>query len=174
MLADEIPAAPFDIQPLTGDIFDFDGYEIRLIDLKPAETIHATGFYLPDSKTYVAGDQIYHKCHFYIGGGLNRPELWVESIKDVIAKCDINRIVPGHGAVGGLEIVERAIEYLENYAEIAKPLVPQPIIIEAMLKRFPDYKMEGVLYMTRGPAITSPTILKETGGKLSFGHGRVV
>ena len=100
--------------------------------------------------------------------------MWIASIQDVVANYDIERLIPGHGAVGGKEIVDRAIEYLEYYADVAKPLVTQPTIIEAMLKRFPDYKMEGVLYMTRGPAMTSPTILKQTGGKLSFGHGRVV
>ena len=174
MLTDEIPAALFDIEPLTGDAFDFDGHSIDIIDLKPAETIHATAFYLPDSKTYISGDQIYNRCHFYIGGGLNRPELWIESINDVTERFDIQRLIPGHGAVGATEIIERAIEYLEYYADVAGPLVPQPKIIEAMLERFPDYKMEGVLYLTRGPAMTSPTILKQTGGKLSFGRGRVV
>ncbi len=174
MFTDEIPSRLFDIEPLTGDVFDFDGHSIEIIDLKPAETIHATAFYLPDSKTYISGDQLYNRCHFYVGGGLNRPELWIESINDIVANYDMERVIPGHGAVGGTEIFDRAIEYLEYYADVARPLTPQPTIIEAMLKRFPDYKMEGVLYMTRGPAMTSPTLLKQTGGKLSFGHGQVV
>ena len=168
LLPTEIPAKLYEIDSLEGDTFHFDGHDIEIIDLSPAETIHATAFYLPESKTYISGDQLYNNCHHYIGGGLNRPDLWIESIRSVLRNYSITKVVPGHGDVGGTEIMETSIEYLSFYDSVSKPLVPQPRIMEAMLEKFPGYKMEGVLMMTRGPAITSPELLKKTAGKIHF------
>jgi glyoxylase-like metal-dependent hydrolase (beta-lactamase superfamily II) len=105
----EIPENLFDMLPIEGDSYDLDGHEIQFIDLKPAETVYATGFYIPETKSYIAGDQLYNKCHYYIGAGLNRPELWIESIEDVRNKLDIEVVIPGHGYVGGTEIFDEAM-----------------------------------------------------------------
>ncbi|PSW06787.1 MBL fold metallo-hydrolase [Photobacterium lipolyticum] len=171
---DEIPTELFTIEPLEGDVFDYDGHKIELIDSKPSETINLTTCYIPELKTYVASDQCYNRCHYYVGAGLNRPDLWIESIKDIAERYDIERVVPGHGAVGGLEIFEEAIEYLSLYQEVAKPLVPQKDIVQAMLEKYSDWKLEGMLYMTIGPAVTAPELIDETGGSIGFGTDCIV
>ena len=171
---EEIPQSLYPVEPLEGDVFDFNGHTIELIDVKPSETIHLMTCYIPELKTYVASDQAYNKCHYYVGPGLNRPDLWIESIKDIMDNYEIERLIPGHGAVGGIEIFEEAIEYLSFYQEVANPLVPQKDIVHAVLKKYPDWKMEGDLYMTIGPAITAQDLIDETGGKTSFGSGRPV
>ena len=173
-LDDEIPTDLYSVSPLEGDIFDFDGHKIELIDSKPSETLNLMTCYIPELKTYVASDQAYNRCHYYVGPGLNRPDLWIESIKDITDNYEIERVVPGHGAVGGLEIFEEAIEYLSFYQSVAKPLVPQKAIVDAVLKQYPDWKLEGVVSMTIGPAVTAPAILEETGGKSSFGDESIV
>lgn len=167
---DEIPEDLYPIQELEGDVYDFDGHEIRIVDLKPAETVNATAYYLPESKTYIAGDQLYNKCHYYIGAGLNRPELWVESLEDVQNKYPIENVVPGHGYVGGQEIFEEAKEYLKYYQEVWAPFVPQSEIVHAMLEKYPDWNLEGVLYLTIGPAMTDKALIEETGGHIKFGE----
>ncbi|EKO3437051.1 MBL fold metallo-hydrolase [Vibrio fluvialis] len=151
----ELPTELYPIEPLEGDVFDFYGHKIELIDSKPSETINLMTCYIPELKTYVASDQCYNRCHYYVGPGLNRPDLWIESIRDIAERFDIERVIPGHGAVGGLEIFEEAIEYLSLYQEVAKPLVPQKEIVRAILDKYSDWKLEGVLYMTIGPAITA-------------------
>lgn len=174
MGADKIPLNLPEITPLAGDYFDFDGHGIRILDLLPAETANATAFYLPDSKTLVAGDLAYNQCHLYISAGLNRPDLWAEAIEDVRSRVEISTVIPGHGAVGGTGILDDVRAYLDFYRKAAPPMTPQPAIIGALKERFPNHHMDGVLYLTREPAITHPQLLKETGGHMSFGAGRIV
>ncbi|EKO3972442.1 MBL fold metallo-hydrolase, partial [Vibrio fluvialis] len=170
----ELPTELYPIEPLEGDVFDFYGHKIELIDSKPSETINLMTCYIPELKTYVASDQCYNRCHYYVGPGLNRPDLWIESIRDIAERFDIERVIPGHGAVGGLEIFEEAIEYLSLYQEVAKPLVPQKEIVRAILDKYSDWKLEGVLYMTIGPAITAQDLIDETAGKRGFGSDSIV
>jgi glyoxylase-like metal-dependent hydrolase (beta-lactamase superfamily II) len=171
--AGEVPDKLFPIEAYTADTYHLDGHEIRLIDLMPAETINATAFYLPESKTYIAGDHLYNKCHYYIGAGLNRPDLWIDSLEAVMSNYQIERVVPGHGYVGGTEIFDEAIEYLRYYEAQYEPYKPQEEMVEAMLERYKDWHLEGVLYMAIGPAVTSPELLKKTGGHASFGVGPI-
>lgn len=96
----ELPTELYPIEPLEGDVFDFYGHKIELIDSKPSETINLMTCYIPELKTYVASDQCYNRCHYYVGPGLNRPDLWIESIRDIAERFDIERVIPGHGAVG--------------------------------------------------------------------------
>lgn len=170
---DEMPEDLYPIEELPPGSFDFDGHEIQIIDLKPAETVNATGFYLPEGKIYIAGDQLYNKCHYYVGAGLNRPDLWAESLKDVQDRFDIEQVIPGHGYVGGQEIFEEAYEYLKYYEEVSGPFVPQKQIVDAMLAKYPDWVLEGVLYLTIGPAMTDKHLIEETGGHIKFGDQQI-
>ncbi len=166
---DLILTTMFDIEALEGDSFDFDGHAIQIIDLLPGEMINATGFYIPELKTYVPGDQIFYKYHAYIAGGLNYPEAWIKSIEDVRGRYDIDTVIPGHGAVGkGDEVFDSAIEYLQVYADVYKPLLKQSIIAKHMIERFPDYPFKPVLYMTRGPAVIAPDLIEMLGGQIGF------
>jgi len=169
---DELPTALFPMEPLVGDTFDFDGHTIEVYDSKPSETINLTNFYIPEMKTYVASDQIYSNCHYYVGPGLNRPDLWIESIEDIRNRFDIKRVVPGHGAVGGPELFDEAIEYLTLYDKLSKPLVPQVDIVNGILKKYPDLKLPGVLIMTIGPAVTAAPLMEM--GKAGFGTEPIV
>ena len=169
--ASEMPDALVEIEELTGDVFDFDGHVVQVIDLKPAETIHATAFYIPELKAYVAGDQLFHKFHPYVAGGLNRPELWIESIEAIQKRYEIKTVVPGHGPIGDATILQAQIEYLRAYAAVSKPKVRQAAIADAMLAKYPDFALKEVLYMTRGPAVTSPELMKRVRGNMGFEKG---
>ncbi|MBT8429059.1 MAG: MBL fold metallo-hydrolase [Gammaproteobacteria bacterium] len=172
--ADKIPTDLPPITPLVGEVFTFDNQDIQIMDLLPAETANSTAFYVPESKTLLAGDLLYNHCHYYIGAGLNRPELWIDAIEDARSRVAIETVIPGHGAKGGMEIFDQGLEYLDFYRSVAPPMTSQIDIIAAIKERYPDLHMEGVLYLTREPAITHPQLLKETGGHMSFGTGRIV
>lgn len=169
----EVPDKLYPIEAYTADSYDLDGHEIQLIDLKPAETVNATAFYVPESKTYIAGDHLFNKCHYFIGAGLNRADLWIESLEDVIDNYEMETVIPGHGYVGGTEIFDEALEYLRYYDGLYVPYKPQEEIVVAMLERYKDWHLEGVLYMAIGPAVTSPALLKQTGGHVKFGDGPI-
>ncbi|QSX37022.1 MBL fold metallo-hydrolase [Shewanella sedimentimangrovi] len=170
----ELPTELYPVEPFEGDVFDFEGHKIELIDSLPSETINLMTCYIPELKTYIASDQCYNRCHYYVGPGLNRPDLWIASIEDIQSRFEIDRVVPGHGAVGGLEIFDEAIEYLTFYHSVAKPLVPQQEIVHAVLEQYPDWKLEGVLRMTIGPAVTSKALIEEKNTKQGFGSESIV
>ena len=166
---EHIPTSLFDILPLEGDSFDFDGHEIQIVDQKPNEMVHSNGYYIPELKTYVAGDQIFHNYHAYITGGLNYPELWIESLEEVRNNYDIDVIVPGHGPMGnGKMIFNKMTAYLNEYKSVYKPLLKQSVIVKHMLKKYPDYGLKAILFMTVGPAVTSPELIEMVHGNLGF------
>jgi len=166
---DEIPTDLCEVLPLEGEGYDLDGHEVQFVDLKPAETIYATAYYLPEIKTYISGDQIFNKCHYYVGAGLNRPDLWIESIEDVRSRLDIEVVVPGHGYVGGAEAFDEAIEYLSFYQSQYKPFGSPIELVRALEERFPDLKLEGMIYMTIGPAMSNQALIEATHGHVKFG-----
>lgn len=170
----ELPTELYPVTPLEGEVFDFDGHPIELIDSLPSETLNLMTCYIPELKTYVASDQCYNRCHYYVGAGLNRPDLWIASIQDIQARYEIERVIPGHGAVGGLEIFDEALEYLSFYQQVSKPLVPQAEIVNAVLERYPDWKLEGVLRMTIGPAVTAGALIDDPATRAGFGSKRIV
>lgn len=164
-LPEDLPA----FQTLEGDTISVVGHEFQILDNIGCETIYSTAFYLPEAKTLISGDLIYGDCHFYICGGLNHPETWVERLRQIKAGYDIEHVVPGHGSAGGIELLDFAIEYLEAYISVYSPTKHQLAIAEEMEALYPELTLQGVLYMTLGPALTSPEILEKTGGKLTFG-----
>ncbi|NNE47808.1 MAG: MBL fold metallo-hydrolase [Rhodothermales bacterium] len=168
-----MPDSLYPVNDLEGDAFDFDGHKIELVDLFGAETLHATGYYVPELKTYISGDQIYNGGHYYVTAGLNRPDLWIDSIKKVTDEHDIERLVPGHGLVtmNPGEVFNSAIEYLNYYQEIFNFELPPKELVRLLLERYPDLGMDGVLYLTIGPAITDKELYAQTGGKPNFGEG---
>jgi len=165
---EHLPTALFNIHPLVGDTFNFAGHEIEVIDLQPAETINATAYYVPELKTYIAGDQVFYKYHAYVAGGLNYPEVWIESIETIKNGYDIDVVIPGHGPVGDASALDSAIEYLSEYAGVYKPLQKQSVMVRHMLEHFPDYGLKEVLFMTIGPAVTAPDLIEMLGGNLGF------
>ncbi len=165
---EHLPTSLFDIQPLVGNTFNFSGHEIEVIDLQPAETINATAYYIPELKTYIGGDQIFYKYHAYIGAGLNYPEVWIKSIETIKNGYDIDLVIPGHGPAGDASVLDSAIEYLEEYASVYKPLQKQSVMVRHMLERYPEYGLKEVLFMTIGPAVTAPDLIEMMRGNLGF------
>jgi len=164
-----IPTSLFQMHALEGGSFNFDGHKIEIIDLKPAEMIHSTGYYVPELKTYIAGDQIFYQYHAYIAAGLNYPEVWIDSIDHVRNNYDIDVVIPGHGPVDEGDVVfDSAVAYLKEYANVYKPLLKQSAIAKHMMEKFPDYGLKEVLFMTVGPAVTAPDLIEMLEGNLGF------
>lgn len=130
--------------------YELEGREIRLVDLFMVETVEATAFYVPSAKTFVAADLIYAKAHHYMSD-VNSPDTWIEAIESTRTIGPIDRVIPGHGPVGGAELFDESIQWLRTYQEIAKPGVRFADIARAMMKRYPNHSLPILLWVTRGP-----------------------
>jgi glyoxylase-like metal-dependent hydrolase (beta-lactamase superfamily II)/predicted ester cyclase len=151
LMGEDMPLTPVLPELLKGDKLMLEGEEIRFVDLPINEVEHSVAYYVPSKKALIAGDLIFSKMHAYFAD-LNNPAGWVEALKFVKNVGPIETVYPGHGPVGGADLIDEAIHYMEVYQSFAKPGVPLPKIIKAMTSEFPNYGGEIILWWTRGPS----------------------
>ena len=137
-------------QPLVGDSLDLEGHTIQCIDLFMVETVHATAFYLPAQKAFIAGDLVYAQAQHYMSD-VNDPDSWIEALEKVRRLGPIERLFPGHGPAGGGELIEASIRWMRDYKEVAKPGARFADIAKAMMARYPRHALAILLWVTRGP-----------------------
>jgi glyoxylase-like metal-dependent hydrolase (beta-lactamase superfamily II) len=130
--------------------YELEGHKIALVDLFMVETVEATAFYVPSEKTFVAGDFIYAKAHHYMSD-VNSPETWIKAIQSTRKIGPIDRVVPGHGPVGGAELFNESVEWLRAYQDVAKPGVRFAVIAREMMRLYPSHALPILLWVTRGP-----------------------
>ncbi|HXQ26856.1 MAG TPA: MBL fold metallo-hydrolase [Candidatus Acidoferrales bacterium] len=145
-LPEELPLP----EPLTGDTLQLEGHDITFIDLFMVETVHATAFYLPAQKAFIAGDLVYAQAQHYMSD-VNNPDTWMEALDKVRKLGPIEKLFPGHGPVGGAELLDASIQWMRDYKEVAKPGVRFVDIAKAMMQRYPKHELAILLWVTRGP-----------------------
>jgi glyoxylase-like metal-dependent hydrolase (beta-lactamase superfamily II) len=146
-IPDEMPVP----QPLTGDSYSLEGHTVVVVDLPVAETVHATAFHVPDAQALIAGDLLNHHSHCYMAD-TNNPASWLAALDVVQALGEHRIVVPGHGPVGGEEVIDDTRAWLQDYQEVAKPRVPVADIAREMTRRHPDRALPMLLWLTRGPS----------------------
>jgi glyoxylase-like metal-dependent hydrolase (beta-lactamase superfamily II) len=146
-IPDEMPVPEL----LTGDQYLLEGHPVVFVDLPVAETVHATGFHVPDGEAFIAGDLLNHHSHCYMAD-TNNPSSWLQALDQVQALGEHRIVVPGHGPVGGSEVFDDTRAWLLDYQEIAKPRVPIADIAREMSRRHPDRDLPMLLWLTRGPS----------------------
>ena len=145
-LPEELPLP----EPLIGDSIQLEGHDIAFIDLFMVETVHATAFYLPAQKAFIAGDLVYAQAQHYMSD-VNNPDTWIEALEEVRKLGPIEKLFPGHGPVGGAELLDASIQWMRDYKEVAKPGVRFVDIAKAMMQRYPKHALAILLWVTRGP-----------------------
>ena len=150
MYRGELPADLPLPEPLTGDSLQLEGHVIRFIDLFMVETVHATAFYLPAQKAFIAGDLVYAQAQHYMSD-VNDPDTWMAALEGVRKVGPIEKLFPGHGPVGGSELLDASVQWMRDYKEVAKPGVRFVDIAKAMMARYPKHALAILLWVTRGP-----------------------
>jgi glyoxylase-like metal-dependent hydrolase (beta-lactamase superfamily II) len=146
----DMPPRPVVPEDFTGDSIELEGHEIRFIDLPPAETVYATAFYVPSARVLIAGDLVFAESHLYTAD-LNDAPVWIAALEFARKAGPIEKIYPGHGPAGGTELLDRQIEYLKNYRDVAVPGKRVPDIAREMMRRYPGHRGAILLWLTRGP-----------------------
>jgi glyoxylase-like metal-dependent hydrolase (beta-lactamase superfamily II) len=146
----DMPLHPVKTEVFTGRSISLEGHEIRFIDLPPAETIHATAFYIPSARALITGDLVFSHSHAYFAD-VDNPDSWIHALHVARDVGPIDRVFPGHGPAGGPELIDAMIGYVRTYRSIARPGVRVATIARAMMRRYPDYDGALLLWLTRGP-----------------------
>jgi glyoxylase-like metal-dependent hydrolase (beta-lactamase superfamily II) len=150
LFGDEMPRSlPMPVA-LEGESTSLEGSEIRFVDLPIAETVHSTAFYVPAERAVIVGDLIFSHTHHYVAD-TNYPESWIDAIEVVRRLGHIQRVFPGHGPAGGKELLDESEAWLRHYIEASKSGARFTDVAKEMMRRYPDYDMPILLWMTRGP-----------------------
>jgi glyoxylase-like metal-dependent hydrolase (beta-lactamase superfamily II) len=150
MFGDEMPQTLPMPDPLVGSHTSLEGQEIRFVDLPVSETVHATAFYIPSEKAVITGDLVYSGRHHYVAD-TNHPESWMEALRLVRRLGPIEHVFPGHGPRGGIELLDASEAWLRDYLDVAKTGVRFVEIAKEMTRRYPNYGLAILLWLTRGP-----------------------
>jgi len=137
-------------KPLRGGTLYLEDREVIFIDSPIAETVHSTAFYLPSARALIAGDLIYYRYHLYMAD-TNNPDSWINAIEQARGIGPIDTVFPGHGKFGGAEIFAETLRWLRDYRDVAKPGVRFTDIAKEMTRRYPDYGLPLLLWLSRGP-----------------------
>jgi glyoxylase-like metal-dependent hydrolase (beta-lactamase superfamily II) len=147
---DEIPQTLELPERLEGDEIRLEGVALEIIDLRCIETLYATAFYLPTERALIAGDLVFADTHAYMCD-IADADLWIAELERVRDGRAIDRVVPGHGPVGGPELIDAQVRWLEDWRDVARPGVRFVEIAPEMMRRYPDHALAMLLWMTRGP-----------------------
>jgi glyoxylase-like metal-dependent hydrolase (beta-lactamase superfamily II) len=106
-----------------GETLTFDGVSYRLIDLGPGGDSDANSIWILDAQPKAAfvGDLVFNGTHSYIAD--NHLSDWlvnIERARKLLADAD--RIYPGHGDAGSLELFDAQKTYLQEYSDAIRKI----------------------------------------------------
>jgi glyoxylase-like metal-dependent hydrolase (beta-lactamase superfamily II) len=90
----------------------------RRIVVIPTGSGHTNGdmvAYLPEENIIFMSDQLFVKCHPYMGDG--DPESWKNNLKQIIG-LNPEIAIPGHGPVGDVNSIYMMIDYIDTLTEM--------------------------------------------------------
>ena len=88
--------------------------EVKILSVAPAHSDSDLMLWLPKEKVLFAGDIIFNGCGAYSEAGVMN---WVKVLDRIINELKPEVIVPGHGAICGIDFVKEQKDYLLNLIE---------------------------------------------------------
>ena len=138
-------------QAIASDTVEIEGTAFKIREFGEGESAHIATVFVRELRVLLSADVVYNKAHLYLQE--KHLESWVERLVEFEAYVNElgATIYPGHGAPGGLELVEQTRDYLRDFAEAVK-LGSAAAAEQRMLERYPDYRVKSFLTMFSVPA----------------------
>lgn len=140
--ASSLPEITFD----EGIVLHLDESEIEIWHPAWAHTPGDAFVFLPDMGAAICGDLIFHEYHYNFEDA--SPEGVRQGLR-ALRSLDAEVFIPGHGATGGSELLDRQTEYLDRTAEIVAAADAEGTSDEDTAGRiagaFPDYLLRIVI-----------------------------
>ena len=143
MFPDQIPEHPVMPEPLDGDVLEFDGHDLRLINVGQSDTNPTTIVHIPDLNAVVAGDVAYNKIHMWLAQTDHDARLaWISSI-DKIAALSPRLVVAGHKAPGTRdddldEVIDSSKQYIADFDEAERQSASAQELVDRMVRLYGD------------------------------------
>ncbi|MFB9295170.1 MBL fold metallo-hydrolase [Persicitalea jodogahamensis] len=131
--------------------FDLDGLKINLIKVLDTECPVNMVVELPEEKTLLAQDLIYHQAYPYFGERTQAGEYsfdnWIATLESFETK-GYRHILPGHGDPTTPEIIPVMIGYLKFVKQQVNDGLRGQDLIQRIKAEYPDYGLELTLHMS--------------------------
>lgn len=93
-------------------VLDLGNETVMLYDLGQAHTYHDMVVYLKNRKTLFSGDLLFHHINPFMKKGSGADvDKWLAALHVILNKFELDKVVPGHGAIDGKELVLLMIDY---------------------------------------------------------------
>jgi len=135
---DEIPDSFVTPAPLDATSLFIEGNEIQLLSMDGGESAHATVLWIPTTRALLTGDLTYHDVHLWLRE--NRPEGWL-AILDRFAQLHPVSVYPGHGPVGGPELIDANRAYIQAFVAATAPPATKDEAAATLKAQFADYAL---------------------------------
>lgn len=132
------PLVPIAAGPCT-----FSGINFECLVMPDAESIAPLVLYLPEERTLIAGDHCLHNQHLWLAEG--RLDAWLENLRTLRDRWPVETILPGHGSLGGIEILEATQNYLYRFREAVRSGNSIADVKKSLLDAQPELRFETAL-----------------------------
>lgn len=123
-----------------------DGTEVKVIDIGPGESESASVLYVPSLKALVSGDLIFNDVHLWLAE--DRPEGWLNNLKNVRGIGPIEKILSGHGAVGGNALIRQNETYIGNFLKVTSQVKTKEEANQKMKALYPKHALPVILELS--------------------------
>jgi glyoxylase-like metal-dependent hydrolase (beta-lactamase superfamily II) len=118
-------------------------------DYPPVEAAHMTTLYLPEVNVLFTSDIVYNGVHAWAGAGVTREN--IENWRRVIAELKVRyahtgvTLCPGHGAPGGIELLDVIRGYLSDFLVAADTTTSNEKMKERLTALYPMHEQADFL-----------------------------
>ncbi|WP_298257703.1 MBL fold metallo-hydrolase [Bradyrhizobium sp.] len=144
-------------EAVTGNFVELEGSTFEIKEFGEGESAHIATLFVNEPKALLTADVVYNGAHLFLQE--KHLESWLDRLDEfeAYAKKLGAAIYPGHGAPGGIELIDRTRGYLLDFAQAAK-LGSPAMAQQRMLERYPDYRVKQFLTMFSIPAYFAPAV----------------
>ncbi len=136
---------------VSGTSIELEGAALAIKEFGEGESAHIATLFVNELKALLTADVVYNGAHLYLQE--KHLESWLERLDEFESYATElgATLYPGHGAPGGVELIDQTRAYLRDFAEAVKLGTPAAAQ-QRMLERYPDYRVKQFLTMFSIPA----------------------
>lgn len=125
-------------EPLTGDTLKVGNTELKVLTFMGAEAKIAHALHDPKSGALFTGDIAFNKVHMWLKE--TPPPDWIAALEE-LKKLAPQRVFPGHGEPGGVEILDADLAYLKDFDAAVKTAKKQKDLVKAVTGKYADWRL---------------------------------
>jgi glyoxylase-like metal-dependent hydrolase (beta-lactamase superfamily II) len=131
-------------EPMTGDVIDLEGTELRVIEVGQGDIRPSTVLHVPAIDTVVSGDVVYNEIHAMLGlSGPDDWRNWIGSV-DKVEQLRPTTIVAGHKKAEASDQAVQAMldgtrSYISDFADAAQTAEDADELVATMLARYETF-----------------------------------